>query len=133
MKKLSLLSLVLIVVLMWPVSGFAQEVERESPTMELFYAYTYSIDAKITISGSTVTCSGFIDPNSSSSTTSITVYLQRYEGGTWKTVTKWSGTSSAKGSYSITKGTYRARAEGKVYSSGKLVESPSKNSGSVTY
>ena len=91
----------------------------------------------IHISGSTATCKGIVTGKSGITTKIKTqLYLQKYSGGSWKTVDSWSGSKNglnylmARSKY-VSKGKYRTKAVFKIYA-GNRVETLTRYSGTTT-
>lgn len=82
------------------------------------YVNIRTTQATLSISGDTATCVGGVWAFSSTGACSITVKLQKQDGGSWTTLKSWtdtgSGSASASGTYAVSAGTYRVSASGNV-------------------
>ncbi len=120
MSKLLAMVLAVLVGLSTIPVAFADSMAPEG-TITVQYVQINAIKATLSISSSGLAqCNGVIKPKSSGDSSSITITLQRKSGTSWVYVASWSGTgsgisgASASGSKSISSGTYRVVANGKV-------------------
>lgn len=105
------------------------------------YEDTASVTATFSITGGVANCGGSVKPGSSTSSATVSVRLQRKEGGSWITIATWTGNSSsgykasASGSKAVTSGyNYRVYVTGVVRNAnGVIIERPNKTSQEISY
>ena len=105
------------------------------------YTYIMLLHAGLTINSSgKAQCVGGVDASSNSYDAELTVSLQKYENGSWKSVKSWSDSGTGQSNllidepYYVVRGTYRVRTTARIFDRlGKLLESASLNSDEVTY
>ena len=137
MKKLLSLILCLIIgfsCFILPANAAVIEDNMISP----FYAYTISVDSRLSISSKTATCKSIVMGISGTTTKiEITQRLQKKNGDSWNNVQSWTKTVNAVNATftntksSLATGTYRTRTIAKVYK-GTAYETIYKNSTTVT-
>ena len=109
------------------------------PEIEPQYDLTLSTRAGLTISDSGVaSCSGTIRANATTSKVTITLRLYKKSGSSWLIIKSWSKTDQLfKGSisetYTVSAGTYKVIASGKVTSTDGQTEYVSVSTGEKVY
>ena len=115
-------------------SGFTAFAADISPR----YDATSRITANLSINSSGLaSCRGTIALRDLSYTATLTLHLQRYQGGSWTDVYSWSTSDAvtlSKSRYVVSGYSYRVVTSATVYSaSGAYIESPSATSSTVYY
>lgn len=113
-----------------PVSYAAETQVNGKEDIELAYVNVSKCDCNLSISGKEATCKSSVNSKSSQSI-KVTMKLQKYLSGEWKTLKEWTGSTTGKTyslskNYTIATGTYRVRTTFKVGN-----ETVTKNSSSV--
>ena len=108
----------------------ATPVSYAAETQVLAYVNVSKCDCNLSISGKEATCKSSVNSKSSQSI-KVTMKLQKYLSGEWKTLKEWTGSTTGKTyslskNYTIATGTYRVRTTFKVGN-----ETVTKNSSSV--
>ncbi|MBU5330860.1 hypothetical protein KQI61_01495 [Anaerocolumna aminovalerica] len=122
LKKLGVAAMALTLVVGWttPNVVYAKELQKQISVDGKYYMVSplwdsiSDISPRISASGTTLYPEVYIEAKKSNGLISGTMYLEKYSGGSWKTVTSWNlkGTSnvSASKSYQGTSGTkYRTK------------------------
>ena len=121
-----------------PLNACALSEDANDQMITLYYTYTDTISANLSISGGTADCSGYVR-SADNYDTKISVYLKQYKNNQWTTIASWSGSgdggSDAGGTKNIGSGyKYKVVVVGKVYSSNNtLLETVSKETGVKNY
>lgn len=122
MKKSGMVALVLVFAMVATVASASMIVP--------FWVSVKSVDAGLSIKGSTASCSGEILAMKSDAACSVTVSLQKKDGTKWTTVKSWSGSGKgsaiAGGTYAVASGTYRVYTSGKAAGESATCTSSSK-------
>ena len=134
-KKLLTIVTVVIFVMSCTCLSFAYGSDDDDGETKAKY-YSSAL-ANISISGGTVTTTGKVVGNNSTTKITIKLYLQKKSNGSWSNVASWTGTKVGKDykltkSKVISKGTYRTKASCTVYS-GNNSEHVTKYSSSIIY
>ena len=136
MKRASVLLICVLIILTSTVAAPAGSADVITPC----YTYISTIDAGLSITGSTASCYGWV-ASASSYDISIRMTLMRWNGSIWVTVKYWTGTGSGvigatlNKTYSLTiSGDYKIIVLGKILDEdGNVLESASRSSPVVTY
>ncbi|MDR0949206.1 MAG: hypothetical protein LBM69_06805 [Lachnospiraceae bacterium] len=127
MQKLRSILFTVIIMVVTASTGFSTvyaatdslppSLSRSGVAISPFYTYAYTVEADLSISGTTATVYVSLDGNSSANSVNVAYSLQKKSGSSWSTVKTWTASSSgrflnAQSSYSsLTAGTqYRAYA-----------------------
>lgn len=127
-------ALLLVVCFVGETNLFAYAVDN-TDTIQPYYVGTSGIGCSLSISSGKATCKGYVYLYSGY-TSSLTLNLQKYSDGSWKTLKTWTGSgNSIEKPYYVSSGyQYRVTFTAKVYnSSGTLVDNITRTSPTKSY
>lgn len=138
MKRVIILLLALILILASFTTSYAEGSDMTTDDLNIRYVDLTRLSASLSISGTTVSCSGTAKSLISTDTIMMTMYLQKMTSIGWVSVASWYKEGMRlvtldKKTSNLSAGTYRVRLYVTVYdSSGNYIESANAYSKSKT-
>lgn len=138
-KKLSSVITMMSIMLFLPgnACAFSEDIQENPPDAHR-YQYVERINVSLSISQGTANMGAkVVDTNGDTTKLACTMYLQKYSGGSWSSIKRWSKSTNfstlvMSHTKAVSKGTYRVKAAVKAYK-GSNHETITKYSKSTTY